>query len=330
MMPPFAWALPILMISVQATTEYHCIDFPIENQCVIEQMSYHPGQKITFPDGYQHLRIGFAKSLNGLESNITTMDNTLYEAMHRPAIVEMTNVGMQRLIVPTKLLLGNFADNAIFSLEVDRTETYKITFLDLDNNQLPNINNISALINLETIHLRGNAIEAIDRSVFAPLIKLKRLYLRYNQFSTLPWTVLPSTLVHLDCYLGSLESVDFRNVSLPALEYLNLEKNDITALNVTQLLHAAPKLKEAYLSYNPIHSDQLDEILRVLKERNITHNDGDQYEYCFDDDQYVDGECVKQVAHVSKWKAALLTVISVMVGVLVVVILYWVFKQINR
>ncbi|XP_058450905.1 leucine-rich repeat-containing protein 23-like [Malaya genurostris] len=253
--------------------------------------------------------------------------------MHRPPILEMVNIAMDHLIVPPDLLLGNFEDNSISSIEVSYTKSYQISFLDLDHNNLRNINNISALINLETLHLRDNAIKSIDRTVFAPLIKLKRLYLGFNSLITLPWQSLSSTLVHLDCYVNYLDNVNFRNVSFPALEYLNINRNEIRLLNVTELLLATPKLKVVYVLVNNFKKDRRDKIEQELKNNNLTYDGNEEYyddDDCYYDEEYVDGRCVRRHQGITVYKATLLSVVSLAVATLLVGILYWTYKEVNR
>ncbi|XP_058450904.1 uncharacterized protein LOC131430187 [Malaya genurostris] len=328
-----SWLLLVLIGLAQATSEYQCLDFPIEDQCIIEQISYHPGKQITFPAGYRHIRIGFAKKqVDGLHSNVTALDDQLYQAMHRPPILEMENVGMDHLIVPPDLLLGNFARNAFQSVEVNYSKSYTITFLDLDHNRIQNISNISALTNLEKLHLVANAIETIDGTVFAPLIKLKRLYLGSNHLVILPWETLPVTLVYLDCFDNWLENVNLQNVTLPALEYLNIDNNNIQSLNVTELLLATPKLEQVFLHLNLIESKELNKIEQILEKHNIIYMQTDEYydRYCYNYDGFVEGHCLRRKTQKSVYKAILQSMVCLAVGVLLVGILYWAYKEVRR
>ncbi|XP_058822157.1 toll-like receptor 3 [Topomyia yanbarensis] len=326
------WLLLIVISSSNGEHEYQCIEFPVENQCLLEQIVYHPGEQIVFPDGFKHFRIYMSKYKYGLVSNISAFDEQLYEAMHRPAGVELSNVYLQRLVLPSNLQYGTFSHNELRTIEIDRSKIYRISFLDLDSNHISNIKSISALINLETLHLQHNSIKTIDKSTFAPLVKLKRLYLMYNNFRKLPWDGLPASLVHLDCRGTGLVSVDFSRSNLPALEYLNVAKTRILVLDVTDLLRAAPNLRKAYLFNHQIPSDEMGEIVKVLNQHNITNYDIKE-EYCYYDEEYIDGRCVRPTqpyVGISTWMAVLLTVVTLVVGALFIYLVYLVFTHIAR
>ncbi|XP_058822209.1 uncharacterized protein LOC131683867 [Topomyia yanbarensis] len=316
------WLLSIYFISTQATNDYKCIAFPSDAHCLIEHVQYHPGEQIVLPTGYQHFRIGVAKCGGDRESNITSLDSTLYEAMHRPASIEMTNVKLKHINLPVNLTHGKFSDNEINILEIDHHKVYQIIYLDLNRNQFSNVSNVSALVNLETLQLQSNGITIIDQSIFVPLVKLKRLDLSYNAIQSISWESLTSTLVHLDCFFCSLKSADFSGLNLPALEYLNLEKNDIHVLNVTEILRAAPNLKEAYLFNRPIlPSNDMTNIVKVLRERDIKYKHIG-FDYCFEGEEYVDGRCLGPLQREGISMSALIVLISVAVGLLFCLVIY--------
>ncbi|XP_058822238.1 uncharacterized protein LOC131683882 [Topomyia yanbarensis] len=327
MLQVIVWFLSVLLVSTKSVKEYQCFIFPFANKCVLARVTYQPGQKIVFPVGYQHFRVDAVKHSSSISSNITTLDDHLYEAMHRPAIIEMDHVQMRRLMLPADLQTGSFAYNEISSLEVNYTQSYHINYLDLGSNQLSNITNISALINLETLNLSRNGIEIIDELTFAPLVKLKRLYLKYNEFKTFPWKSLPSTLAHLDCSSGELESTDFKLLNLPALKYLNLEENKIISINVSGILRGAPNLLEAYLFNRAISSHDMARIVEAFNHSTVYESD---QIWCYSDEEVVDGRCTKrrQVA-ISVWKAFLLAVVILVVGTLFVFVVYRTVKQNN-
>ncbi|XP_058815066.1 uncharacterized protein LOC131678783 [Topomyia yanbarensis] len=326
------WLLLIVIYLANAENEYPCVEFPVESQCLLDQIVYHPGQQIVFPDGYTHFRIDVSKYMYGTASNISEFDEQLYVAMHRPAGVELKNVNMKRLVLPPTLKFGSFSRNKLYTIDIDRTKIYQISFLDLDSNDISDLSNISALINLETLHLQYNRIATIDKSTFAPLVKLKRLYLEQNPFRTLPWESLPATLTHLDCRGSELESIDFGRSHLPALQYLDLENNEILTINVTDILRAAPNLKQAYMFNHQIPSDEMVEIVKVLNQHNIT-NYFDDHEYCYYGEKYVEGRCVvppKPYVGFSTRMSVVLTVVTLIVGALLVYLVYWAFTQMTR
>ncbi|XP_053692113.1 uncharacterized protein LOC128740580 [Sabethes cyaneus] len=310
MLRTMSWLLTLFLVSAEAVPKYQCLESSTKYRCVIEYVTYHPGQRISFPSGYQHFRIGTANASDSLESNITTLDEALYAAMDHPAIIEMEFVKMWRLVLPSDLAFGNFANNGIHSLDIDPASSYRITYLDLHSNLLSNVANISALDKLETLRLERNYIQEIDASTVSALAKLKRLNLKGNHLRSFPWHALPCTLVHLDISRNRLESVNLTNLRFPALEYINLAKNDIYELNVTDILRAAPNLKEAYLFNHQIPTDDMGGIASALHERRILFSEIDE-EYCLPNEDYIDGRCVKRIVPRKPkytWKTAVVAV----------------------
>ncbi|EDS42704.1 conserved hypothetical protein [Culex quinquefasciatus] len=231
--------------------DYQCIPYPVESRCEIEWIAHDRHEPITFPSGYQHFRI-VSKDVLDRDVSLTRFDSAVYEAMHRPLSVEILFAELQQVVLPDQLILGGFANNQITDLVVDRNQNYTIKYLDLDVNKLTEIGNVSYLVQLETLRLEANQLDSLDGAAFTPLINLKRLYLSYNQFKTIPWRDLPPSLVGIDSYYGALNQVDFRGAKLASFKRLVLTGNFLTNFNATELLEVAPNLEEIYLGHNPI------------------------------------------------------------------------------
>lgn len=115
-------------------------------------------------------------------SSVSIFDHQLYEAMHRPTSIEMNSVRMNTLNLVPELLLGDFSENHIDSVDTTNEESFHITYLDLSDNVLEGMNFVSALINLEILHLGDNYIKVIPDSALSTLTKLKYLHLQQNHF----------------------------------------------------------------------------------------------------------------------------------------------------
>ncbi|XP_021704455.1 leucine-rich repeat-containing protein 23-like [Aedes aegypti] len=284
-----------LLFANAFAVHYQCLPYPMASVCIVEYISYRPGDVITFPTGYQQYQVKESRSKRETVSRVTAFDEVLYKAMHQPSIIEMASVHMEKLVLPPTLLLGDFAYNDIHSVNVSHAQTYQVSSLDFRDSKLTNIDFVASLVNLEMLHLERNKIRTIPGSILRLLTKLKHLYLQGNSFETIPWTDLPCGLIHLDSFWSSVKSVDFSNVSLPSLEYLNIRDNQLTAINVTALLLAAPKLKEVYLYNRQIDEFRMDAIKAELTSNNISYVENYVYPECFHDDnhEYVNGKCVK-------------------------------------
>ncbi|EAT35083.1 AAEL012724-PA [Aedes aegypti] len=293
-----------------------------------------PGDLVTFPTNYQEYHFKSAHSMTEFESLVTYFDDALYQAMHQPLRIEMERVFMEELTLPPALLLGNFASNIIHSVNVSSDQNYRIAYLDLESNRLRNIEFVSKLVKLEILHLERNMIGSIPGSVLSSLTELKHLYLQRNFIATIPWNELPRGLIHLDCFANFVDVVEFTNVSLPSLEYLNLRYNKLSAINVTALLLVAPKLKDVYLFNDRVNESRMDEIKAELAENNISFVE--KYEYwhlCFQNSnlKYVDGRCLRyEELPITTGKAVLLSCVTIGVAVLFAYILLLFYRHMNR
>ncbi|EAT35085.1 AAEL012726-PA [Aedes aegypti] len=326
--------LPFLsLLAIAIATHYECLPYPVASLCRIEFISYHPGDQVSFPTGYQQYQIKSSPSAKMISSKVKTFDSELYEAMHRPSSIEMTNTEMQTLILPAELSMGDFSNNHITLVNLSNPENYQITYLDLSSNSLTNIDFISRLVNLEVLLLESNTMDHIPSSALRPLTKLKYLYLEYNYFTSFPWNALPSSMIHLDCYFGSITTAEFSRISVPSLGYLNLQYNSLSTINVTDLLQAAPKLKEAHLYNSHIDSLEMSRIFAELKAHNVSFDE--KYDMCNTDDNYERkfGICVHrrpEESTVSIGKAVLLSSLVIVTAVLFLYIVLVVFRHMNR
>ncbi|XP_062563642.1 uncharacterized protein LOC134226705 [Armigeres subalbatus] len=321
------------LIAITIGIQYECSPYPVTSMCIIEYMSYTPGDRITFPAGYQHYRIKPPRSFKKITSNVTTFDQDLYEAMHWPSSVEMTHTAMNKLILPPKLMLGNFAENRIATVNVSSGEDYQITYLDLKFNRLDNIDFVSDLVNLEMLHLEHNFLKNLPSSVFIRLTKLKYLYLTYTYLKAIPWDALPGNLIHFDCGYCNVESADFSNVHLQSLNYLNLQNNALTTINVTALLRAAPNLKEAYLDNTLMGKVRMENIMAELAANNISSVDFNRWwRMCDGENEYEDnfGNCVREQAQISIGQSVALTAMVIVIAVLFLYIIVIVFRHMNK
>ncbi|XP_029733177.2 leucine-rich repeat transmembrane neuronal protein 4 [Aedes albopictus] len=273
-----------LQILTAIAVQYECLPYPVDSVCRIERISYQSGDQISFPTGYQQYHIKVSRSLKARSSKVTVFNDKLYEAMHKPTSIEMTNTEMDELMLPAELLVGDFSDNNLASVDALQEETYQITYLDVSFNRLHHMDFVGRLVNLEILHLERNAIGHVPGSQLSLLTKLKYLYLQFNSITWIPWSDIPRSMIHLDCYLNSVTDANFTDIDLPFLEYLNLQYNELSAINVTELLRTAPNLKEVHLYNNQIDRIQLRKIMTELTSNNISFVD--LHNWCTADEEF--------------------------------------------
>ena len=231
--------------------------------------------------------------------------------------------------MPPELLLGDFSDNRLVSVNTSSEDNFQITYLDLSFNWLDNMEFVSRLVNMETLFLQSNRIKIVPRSALTPLTKLKYLYLQYNQFSAIPWNDIPHSVMFLDCSHSVVRTVEFADISLPSLEYLNLQYNMLSSINVSDLLLAAPKLKEAHLYNTEIEWPKLMDELTL---NNVSTSN--LFQFCSLDKGYkvVLGICTPppSMYYVRVAKKVLLWIVAVGSGVLFVCIFLFVIRHMKK
>lgn len=324
----------LFSIATAIALHYECAPYAVRSVCRIEYISYQPGEQISFPAGYQHYYIK-QKSMRVSSFNVTIFDQQLYEAMHRPTGIEMTSTRLKELILPTELLLGDFDNNHIDTVNTTSGENFLITYLDLSSNFIKNVDFVSLLVNLEVLHLGHNSIETIPGSALSTLTKLKYLYLQSNYYITsIPWSDIPRSIIHLNFARVGLTEVVFTNISLPSLEYLNIRHNELSTINVTELLRAVPNLKEAHLHNNGLEEEQMLKIYADLTANNISFTN--PFDGCQDDEEYsmTYGDCIpRQEADpflTSRLRGVLLSLVALATALVFVCIVLLVFKHMNR
>ncbi|XP_024150267.1 SLIT and NTRK-like protein 6 [Oryzias melastigma] len=154
---------------------------------------------------------------------------------------------------PTKLILtGNMIQKL---LKYDFVTYDSLETLNLSNNRIDYIDNETflSLSSLKKLFLNGNKLEKLFSTMFVGLHNLENLYLEYNLIKEIaPGTFNPLPNLKLlslnNNQLSSLPAQIFRNVPLAKL---NLRKNLLMHLPVSNVLDQLDSLEQIYLEDNP-------------------------------------------------------------------------------
>lgn len=154
---------------------------------------------------------------------------------------------------PTKLVMtGNMIQKL---LKYDFVTYDSLELLNLANNRIDFIDNETflSLSSLKKLYLNGNRIEKLFSTMFVGLHNLEYLYLEYNLIKEIaPGTFNPLPNLKLlslnNNLLSSLPAQIFRNVPLAKL---NLRKNLLMHLPVSNVLDQLDSLEQIYLEDNP-------------------------------------------------------------------------------
>lgn len=175
-------------------------------------------------------------------------------------------------------------DTYYYSSRVSTTN-FQLKQLNLMNNSLSDISNISSFTNLEVINLSHNLIDNIPAKAFSKLTNLRTLLLNDNQLKTIKiGFIIPAfQLIELD--LSYNELVKFKiNGICPKLEQLIINGNNLTSLDIN-FKEIAPKLKAINLSDNELNCEVLTKTVTKLEKDGIyirtgyNHNLKHNYEF---------------------------------------------------
>lgn len=167
-------------------------------------------------------------------------------------IQEVSDIGILQQS-PTKLVMTG---NMIQKLRKSDFVTYdSLELLNLANNRIDFIDNETflSLSSLKKLYLNGNRIEKLFSTMFVGLHNLEYLYLEYNLIKEIaPGTFNPLPNLKLlslnNNLLSALPPQIFRNVPL---NKLNLRKNLLMHLPVSNVLDQLDSLEQIYLEDNP-------------------------------------------------------------------------------
>lgn len=317
-----------------ANKNHTCIPTGQPNLCLLEYVYYTRNQTTvhTFPKGYSHISIGNCGWSKGTESVIHNFDLEFYAQLGRPQAVEIMNVMMDTLEIPRALRLGNFADNFLKWFSIEQAEAApELVYLDLESNYLSNLTNISGLVNLETLYLQSNRIEALEKDHLKPLTKLKILNLNFNQIYSFSGRGLPHSLTDLGLSTNSLTTLNYSDLYMPSLEMLNIESNELQTIDVSALMLALPKLRTIRLSENSMRKDTLLPILQEFDRHNVSYKNEGYDPGCNYQHTNIEGICVMSEYVGQGWfKSTALSILTVLIAVVFVLTVRWVYIAMNK
>uniref|UniRef100_A0A182JZ24 Leucine rich immune protein (Coil-less) n=1 Tax=Anopheles christyi TaxID=43041 RepID=A0A182JZ24_9DIPT len=304
--------LVVCVVSSDATLTRRCLAGSELFVCILPTFDYAPGQDIPvfdLPADIKAIRfIDPFSDIHGSDNEIQMYDRVLHRQLNSPPAIELRSTYMKVVEIPPNLEYGDFSNNAVAEVLVPSNQSYALRYLDLINNGrliIPEaLDNISRLVNLETLHLSNCAIETLPPNMFENLNRLAHLTLAGNGLKKINLEHFPMSLTLLRLDVNSIEElVVSGSTRLPLLEDLNLEYNGLQELNVAALVNTAPKLRLFSIGRNPLKQPVLNAILDELNRRNIAYfnmevsNDAQ----CADHEVYYRGVCMKDDFFLMKW-----------------------------
>ncbi|XP_063698193.1 leucine-rich repeat-containing protein 70-like [Culicoides brevitarsis] len=155
--------------------------------------------------------------------------------------------------------------------------------------------------NLEYLFLSTNKLRCLPVKIFHGLKNLKELYLSYNNLRFL----------HPETFSG-----------LTDLRLLSLQSNELLEFDASEVVRHLSKLNTIHLKYNEIKCSEFQEILKVLREKNLTFDRTLTQNDCEPDEEYeLRNSCMMKFEKNEKSKSRKLTKNSVLIAIFYVKIL---------
>uniref|UniRef100_A0A182RSM1 Leucine-rich immune protein (Short) n=1 Tax=Anopheles funestus TaxID=62324 RepID=A0A182RSM1_ANOFN len=184
-------------------------------------------------------------------------------------------VGLKELCFATSFVEVNAEHNRIKTLHVE-DGSYRVETLRLSNNQLQSIDNICKFDALKVLHLEQNFLSTLDMACFAQMKQLKELHLAHNRLNLITSKITELELPALE-FIGlqnnTLTALDLHLWSLPALLKLELSSNNLTNVRGLEQLDI---LSEISLARNRWQCAELDQMLETVEKNEVTVKDGDE------------------------------------------------------
>ncbi|XP_055611830.1 uncharacterized protein LOC129758350 [Uranotaenia lowii] len=328
------FALMLINYGDATTITHKCFQTGYDQFCLIHDVFYKRNASVryVFPQNYSYVRIGNDGWNKGIQSVIEHLDGQLYKELGSPPMLEIMNSDMQSMEVPRQLRHGGFANNDIkwFSLE-EGSETPVLQYLDLSSNYISNITNVSILVNLVHLNLISNGIDSLEEHPFKPLVKLEVLFLNYNSIATFQSEDFPPSLVYISLFANDITKINYTGLSFPVLERLNLERNDLSSLDIPKILEAMPKLNTFLIGVNDLGHSDLRRVIEQLKHHNITYVSSMDEASCYHSEVEIDGVCATPELMGAGWlKSVLLSLVTLGMLALIILCTWWVLRQMSR
>lgn len=141
-----------------------------------------------------------------------------------------------------RLTLNDCSLSTVSGLETAQS----LTYLNLANNTIRNLDSLAYLMKLQEIDLQHNALTSLTS--LSGLTELRKLNVSYNSLTSVTPVATCTKLARLDASNNAIATLDGMN-NLPALEYLAVNYNDLTDVSV---ISSRSTLKELHFANNEV------------------------------------------------------------------------------
>lgn len=173
----------------------------------------------------------------------------------------------------TKRILAS--DNRIAFIDSDDAPATNLEHVELANNRLPGMLNLTRFENLSYLNLKNNRIHDIGLNSFARMHRLEVLNLQNSGVSKIYFGLFShkSKLRVLDLSYNELGHIDFRMfVAMKSLIQLHLDGNNLNVMDATEVRRIFPALQQIGISRNDWSCHNLASIVKHLESNGIAIN----------------------------------------------------------
>lgn len=171
----------------------------------------------------------------------------------------------------TKRLLAS--DNRITSIDTRNGSVANLQYVDLANNRLDSIQNLTHFDGLTHLDVSLNRIVDIGLNTFANMTHIEYLNLRQSGFNRIYYGSFSHKLQlkTLDVAFNGLQRIDFHMlVPMPSLRHLHVDGNNLTNIDVSEVRKLFPALKSIGVSMNDWYCGDLAVAIKYLESNGVT------------------------------------------------------------
>ncbi|XP_058065957.1 uncharacterized protein LOC131215582 [Anopheles bellator] len=207
------------------------------------------------------------------DSSMYALPTRLYVAFRQLQELRVWWMQLHTIHIDARLLTLDAEKNRISSITTDPDTVPQLRKLELNQNRLRNIDNISHFEHLEVLELGHNELRTLDLCVLRRMRRLRLLDLSSNNLALVKNSIghekLPAlTVLYLnDNRLTYLDLGLLR--SLPALEKVHLANNALVYVDYDNLPAAFPRLKSFQIYGNDWHCEALTDLVGHLRKMGV-------------------------------------------------------------
>lgn len=233
---------------------------------------YLQGNQLTVVNWHQFVTLGF-DAASSVSVQLTAFDisnNPLVVSSHSFPVEAKEfyakNTGIQNVTVFPKTTILSAENNQISTINLENSDqVFNLTILDLSNNSLTSIVELSKLHKLEDVNLSHNQIETLHGSIFAPMNRLRKISFSHNKLNTRNFGYALNTvaLEYLDVSYNNLKTFQLKGF-FQHLKELHVEGNNLTFFD-KHIQQVAPNLHRIGINENSWTCDYLTSFLRIFQ-----------------------------------------------------------------